>query len=168
MWPCPVLSLKQGITAHKALRRKEVTTMELKEKVAYIKGLMEGMEFDTSTKEGKLLAAVVDTLDAMAAEVETIDEDVSQLFDEVDAVSEDLEEVEDYLFEDEDSDEDYADEYEAGLYEITCPNCGEVVCVDEDMLSSDDLTCPSCGTKFEVDFSEDEADAEEASEEENE
>ena len=51
--------------------------------------------------------------------------------------------------------EDYADEYEAGLYEITCPNCGEVVCVDEDMLASDDLTCPSCGTKFEVDFSED-------------
>ena len=29
--------------------------MELKEKVAYIKGMMEGMEFDTATKEGKLL-----------------------------------------------------------------------------------------------------------------
>ena len=28
--------------------------MELKEKVAYIKGMMEGMEFDTATKEGKL------------------------------------------------------------------------------------------------------------------
>lgn len=144
--------------------------MELKEKVAYIKGLMEGMEFDTSTKEGKLLAAVVDTLDAMAAEVETIDEDVSQLFDEVDAVSEDLEDVENYLFDDDEDgdDEDYADEYEAGLYEITCPNCGEVVCVDEDMLSSDDLTCPSCGTKFEVDFSEDEAGGEEADEPEEE
>ena len=30
------------------------------------------------------------------------------------------------------------------------------------MLASDDLTCPSCGTKFEVDFSEDDADSEEA------
>ena len=118
--------------------------MELKEKVAYIKGLMEGMEYDVSTKEGKLMAAVVETLDMMAAKVE------------------DLEDVEDYLFDDEDEDdEDYADEYEAGLYEITCPNCGEVVCVDEDMLASDDLTCPSCGTKFEVDFSEDDADGEE-------
>ena len=126
--------------------------MELKEKVAYIKGLMEGMEYDVSTQEGKL----------MAAKVEEIDTDVDQLFDEVDAVSEDLEDVEDYLFDDEDEDdEDYADEYEAGLYEITCPNCGEVVCVDEDMLASDDLTCPSCGTKFEVDFSEDDADGEE-------
>ena len=60
--------------------------------------------------------------------------------------------------------EDYADEYEAGLYEITCPNCGEVVCVDEDMLASDDLTCPNCGTKFEVDFSEDEPEGEETAE----
>ena len=136
--------------------------MELKEKVAYLKGLMEGMEYDVSTKEGKLMAAVVETLDAMAAKVEEIDTDVDQLFDEVDAVSEDLEDVEDYLFDGEDGDEeDYADEYEAGLYEITCPNCGEVVCVDEDMLASDDLTCPNCGTKFEVDFSEDEPEGEE-------
>ena len=125
--------------------------MELKEKVAYLKGLMEGMEYDVSTKEGKLMAAVVETLDAMAARVE--------------AVSEDLEDVEDYLFDGEDGDEeDYADEYEAGLYEITCPNCGEVVCVDEDMLASDDLTCPNCGTKFEVDFSEDEPEGEETAE----
>ena len=64
--------------------------MELKEKVAYLKGLMEGMEYDVSTKEGKLMAAVVETLDAMAARVEEIDTDVDQLFDEVDAVSEDL------------------------------------------------------------------------------
>ncbi|MFQ9678936.1 MAG: CD1247 N-terminal domain-containing protein [Ruthenibacterium lactatiformans] len=68
--------------------------MELKEKVAYIKGMMEGMEFDTATKEGKLLAAVVDVLEEMAKEVTNIDEDVDTLYDEVDAMSEDLEDVE--------------------------------------------------------------------------
>ena len=57
--------------------------MELKEKVAYIKGMMEGMEFDTATKEGKLLAAVVDVLEEMAKEVTNIDEDVDTLYDEV-------------------------------------------------------------------------------------
>ena len=67
--------------------------MELKEKVAYIKGMMEGMEFDTATKEGKLLAAVVDVLEEMAKEVTNIDEDVDTLYDEVDAMSEDLEDV---------------------------------------------------------------------------
>ena len=38
------------------------------------------------------------------------------------------------------------------MYEITCPACGETVCVDEDLLLSEDLACPACGEKFEVDF----------------
>ena len=102
--------------------------MELKEKVAYIKGMMEGMEFDTATKEGKLLAAVVDVLEEMAKEVTNIDEDVDTLYDEVDAMSEDLEDVENFLFDEDGGDEDeddYDEEYEAGLYEITCPQCGK-------------------------------------------
>ena len=131
--------------------------MELKEKVAYIKGLMEGMKFDTETNEGKLLTAIVGVLGDMAAEVTDMDEDVNELYNAVDALSEDLEDVEDYLFDEDDDDLD--DElYEDGLYEITCPNCGEVVCVDEDMLADDNLACPNCGTKFEVDFSDDEED----------
>lgn len=131
--------------------------MELKEKVAYIKGLMEGMDFDATTKEGKLLAAVVDALAEMANTVTDIDDDLDTLYDEVDAMSEDLEDVENFVFDedpDEDDDEDYGDEFEDGLYEITCPQCGEVVCVDEEMLESDDLACPNCGTKFEIDFSD--------------
>ena len=36
------------------------------EKVAYLKGLFEGMEIDESTKEGKLLKAVVDVLGELA------------------------------------------------------------------------------------------------------
>lgn len=141
--------------------------MELKEKVAFIKGLMEGMEFDVTTKEGKILNAVVELLDQMADSVVQIDEDVDQLYDEVDALSEDLEDVESCVYGDEDDDEDeddYDEEYEAGLYEITCPNCGEVVCVDEDMLADENLACPNCGTKFEVDFSEEEDAAEESEE----
>ena len=80
--------------------------MELKEKVAYIKGMMEGMEFDATTKEGKVLAAVVDVLEEMAKDVTNIDEDVDTLYDEVDAMSEDLEDVENFLFDEEDEDED--------------------------------------------------------------
>lgn len=128
--------------------------MEMNEKVAYIKGLMEGMELDVTTKEGKVLAAVVDVLTDVTDKLLTLDEEVGDLFDEVDAVSEDLTDVEDYLFDDEDDDED--ETCEDGLYEITCPSCGEVVCVDEDMLADDDLACPNCNTKFEVDFSDDE------------
>ena len=35
--------------------------MEITEKVAYLKGLAEGMELDTDKKVGKLLAAIIDT-----------------------------------------------------------------------------------------------------------
>ncbi len=130
--------------------------MELKEKVAYIKGLMEGMEFDATTKEGKLTAAIVDALEEMANTVTDIDDDLDTLYDEVDAMSEDLEDVENFVFDEDEDDEDEEDyDDEEGLYEITCPQCGEVVCVDEDMLENDDLACPNCGTKFEIDFSSD-------------
>ena len=61
--------------------------MELKEKVAYIKGLMEGMKFDTETNEGKLLTAIVGVLGDMAAEVTDMDEDVNELYNAVDALS---------------------------------------------------------------------------------
>lgn len=130
--------------------------MELKEKVAYIKGMMNGMQFEANTNESKLLTAIVDVLEDMAKCVTEIDEDMDTLYDEVDAMSEDLEDVENYVFdEDDDDEEDEEPDFDENQYEIVCPQCGEVVCVDEEMLESDDLSCPNCGTKFEVDFSED-------------
>lgn len=44
--------------------------MEITEKVAYLKGLAEGMELDTEKKEGKLLAAIIDVLDDIALEID--------------------------------------------------------------------------------------------------
>ena len=136
--------------------------MELNEKVAYIMGLMDGLELDLTTKEGKVLAAVVEALEATAKKVSSMDEEVGDLYDEVDAISEDLSNVEDYIWDDgeeeeDDEDEEEPEEYEDGLYEITCPACGEVVCVDEEMLTDENLACPNCGTKFEVDFGDEEA-----------
>ncbi|MBQ3008063.1 MAG: hypothetical protein IJD80_00615, partial [Oscillospiraceae bacterium] len=66
-------------------------------------------------------------------------------------------------------DEDLTDLYdeENPLYEITCPNCNEVVCMDEDMLFSPDCACPNCGTSFEIEFDE-ECDCEECAEEDEE
>ena len=37
--------------------------MEISQKVAYLKGLAEGLALDTETKEGKLIAAIIDVLD---------------------------------------------------------------------------------------------------------
>ena len=37
--------------------------MEISEKVAYLKGLAEGLQLDGETKEGKVLLAIIDVLD---------------------------------------------------------------------------------------------------------
>ncbi|MDD3428842.1 MAG: hypothetical protein PHG02_02405 [Oscillospiraceae bacterium] len=134
--------------------------MNLTEKAAYIKGLAEGLDLDSTTKEGKVLTALLELCTDMAQQVTDIDSDVDSICDELEAIDADLTDIEDVLFEtDEDEDED-AEEFDGGLYEITCPNCGDVVCVDEDMLEDDNLACPACGTKFEIDFDLDDEETE--------
>ena len=41
----------------------------LTDKVSYIRGLMEGMKFDTESDQGKLLDKIVELLDDMAEEI---------------------------------------------------------------------------------------------------
>ncbi|MEF9866355.1 MAG: hypothetical protein RR576_06870 [Oscillospiraceae bacterium] len=130
--------------------------MNLTEKTAYIKGLMDGLELDAGKKETKVLNAILDVLTDLTNDVSDMEEDVSQLYDEIDAMDEDMDDLENYVFGDEeDEDDDEDEEYDDGLFEITCPNCGEVVCVDEEMLTDENLACPNCATKFEIDFGED-------------
>ncbi len=125
--------------------------MEISEKVAYLKGLAEGLALDTETKEGKLIAAIIDVLDEMSIRFEDIDDNLVDLEDGLDAVSDDLSEVEEALYEmDEDDEELDDDEY----FETTCPVCEEEIVFDEDTLESGEICCPNCGEKLEFDLSD--------------
>ena len=53
--------------------------MEILEKVAYMKGLAEGLSLDTKTKEGKLLTVMMDILEDMALELEDLFEEQAEL-----------------------------------------------------------------------------------------
>lgn len=128
--------------------------MNLTEKAAYLKGLMEGLDLDASKKEVKVLNAMYDLLDDLALTVTDLDSDIDQVYDELDAIDEDLSDIEDVVF-DEDEDECDCDCCDGDTYELTCPACGATVEVDEDTLLSDDFRCPACGEKFEIDFDED-------------
>ena len=135
--------------------------MEITEKVAYLKGLAEGMELDTEKKEGKLLSAIIDVLEDIALELEDIHDETSELADGLDAVSDDLEDVEDVVFGEEDEDEDDEDSeyYEDDLdededcYATTCPTCEETIYFDESVLEDGQVICPNCGEKLEFDTS---------------
>ena len=86
--------------------------MGISEKIAYLKGLMEGMNVDTESNEGKLFAAVVDVLDEIALEVEDLTDEVMELGDGLDVISDDLSDVEDIVYDEWDDDDDDDDEHE--------------------------------------------------------
>ena len=123
--------------------------MEITEKVAYLKGLMEGMKIDTETNEGKILSAMVDILEDIGLELE----------DGLDVVSDDLEDIEDIVY-DEDDEESFDDEYyeddaeeDEDCYATTCPTCEETIYFDESVLEDGEVICPNCGEKLEFDMS---------------
>jgi len=122
--------------------------MEITEKVAYIKGLVDGLGIDDSTKEGKVLLAVVNVLDDIAMSVSDLEDGVDLLGGQLDHLDEDVEEIYEDLYGDDDEDDDYDGE----LYEVTCPTCGDTICVDEDMLDDGEIDCPNCEESLEFDL----------------
>ena len=140
--------------------------MELKEKCAYIKGLMDGLELDASTKEGKVLNAMMELLTELTSTVVALDDEMDQVYDELDAIDEDMDELETFVYgEEEDEDDEDDEECEEACYELTCPNCGEVTVVDEETLMSEEISCASCGAAFDIEFGTCDGDCEACAEE---
>ena len=135
--------------------------MELMEKVSYLKGLVDMAEFDPASKETKVLNAMIAVMDELAKTVQSLSEANDQLCDVIESIDEDLSQVEEDLYGDEDEDEEDEggdfdiedDEDDDGdLYEVTCPSCGEVFDVDEFMLGEGEINCPNCGERLEFDL----------------
>lgn len=125
--------------------------MDICEKVAYIKGLAEGLNLDEDTKEGKILAAVIDVLGDITEEICDIEDGCDELMEQIDAVDEDLSGVEELVYGDDDCcDCDDCDDDD--LYEVECPSCHDTIYLDEDMLCEGGITCPNCGENLEFDF----------------
>ena len=119
--------------------------MGISEKVAYLKGLAEGLKLDAESNEGKLFSAIIDVLDDMAEKFADIEDELCDVEDGLDAVSDDLSEVEESLYELEDEDEDEwdDDEDEEDCFMTTCPECEEEVYFDESILEDGEVVCPN-------------------------
>lgn len=134
--------------------------MTITEKVAYLKGLIEGMEFEENSREGKLLKSVMDILSDLATSVEDLEDYTAELTEQVDAIDEDLDSLESDFYEewDEDDDEcccgDEDEDWDGEFYDVTCPNCNEEFSVDEETLMEGSIDCPNCGEHLEFDIDE--------------
>lgn len=128
--------------------------MTVSEKVAYLKGMMEGMKFDAESDEAKLIRFMAEILEDMASEIQDTQDEVADINEYLEAMDEDLTNVEDVLF-DEDDECDCCDCDEEDCdcccgedaYEVTCPECKNIV-VFEEAPEGESVICPSCGKEI--------------------
>lgn len=120
----------------------------INDRVAYLKGLAEGMKLSDETNEGKLLLKMLDVLEGMAEEITTLRADHDELDEYVESIDDDLADMEEYLFDDDDEDyEDDDDEDEDDQMVVyNCPHCGNEVTFEVDGFDfEEDNLCPNCG-----------------------
>ena len=79
--------------------------MKLTEKIAYMKGLLDGMELDGSTKEGKAILQMADVMEEMGVYIDDLQSQVDELTELCDLLDHDLGEVETDLYCDDDDDD---------------------------------------------------------------
>ena len=118
------------------------------EKVAYIKGLLQGMKLKDEDPYKELFLNIVDVLDDLAAAVADVEDNITELDEYIQEVDEDLEAVEEFL--DEECDPCEEDDY----YTIVCPTCGEEFSVDDEVAEQGEINCPNCGEELEFDLND--------------
>ena len=158
--------------------------MTISEKSAYLKGLMDGLQLNTETSEGKMIAAIVDLLGDVTKRLTDVEETTIAISDELDEIEEDLDAIEDFIMDEDDDDYDYDDEddddyeydddddddefddeeseegFEFGyedttIYEVVCA-CGNIIDFDEETLEKGSIICPACGETLEFTTEDDE------------
>ncbi len=138
--------------------------MTLNEKVAYIKGLADGMKLDLEKPGNKIINEMLNLLEDMAVAVTSTEDLYDELSLQVDEIDEDLASLEsDYYVCDCDCDDcdddcdccdcDDVDDDELPDYEVVCPECDAKILVDEDTLLEGEISCPNCDNILEFDFS---------------
>ena len=159
---------------------RRVNQLTASEKVAYLKGLAEGLGINNGTPEGKLMLAIIDVIDGIAADVEDLEANTAELAGTIDGLSQDIAYVEDLAisgidkedecdfdecdgdFEDCDGDVECSGECaacggcaeEEQEYEVSCPKCGEVITVYKSDLEFGSILCPSCNSELEFELEE--------------
>ncbi len=118
---------------------------DLRERVAYLQGLVDGLKLEEGNDESRILKMVVDV--------------IADLTDEMDILQISLEDLEDYvdtfddeIFEDDEldfDDDDYfcLEDDDIEYVEIECPQCHDIICFESEIIDDEDVievTCPNC------------------------
>lgn len=135
---------------------------KLTDRASYLKGLAAGMKLNMDKDSNKLLLEMLDVMQEMTVEMEHMTEAHQELDEYVESIDDDLADLEETLFGDEEDfdeeddedecscghchgeDEEMEDEEELISYE--CPSCGhEIVFNTSSVDFGEDYRCPACG-----------------------
>ena len=134
----------------------------LGKKVGYLKGLMEGMDIDAGSTNGKLVAGIVDLISELSDRVEAMDEMLDDLNDYVESIDDDLAELEGERRDDDDfnimddDDEDFDDAFGDGEDKLHLLRPSEEGAAEEKSEDAEDAApdalagklCPKCSRMF--------------------
>ena len=147
---------------------------KLTDRISYLKGMAAGMKLNMDKDANKLLLEMLAAMGEMAEEMETMTEAHNDLNEYVESIDDDLADLEETLFgEDEEHDPDCdceecmadeddeadEDELDDDLILYACPHCGnEIEFSASDVDFDEDYLCPECNKPI---FPEVEEDGEE-------
>jgi hypothetical protein len=102
--------------------------MDLREKVAYLRGLADGFDLKSGSKKDRVMVEVLEVLSLFADKIERVSDECEELSSYIDSMDEDLAEMEDRIYADE------LDEYDdlEGFSEL------------DDLDDDDDIDCFDC------------------------
>ncbi|MBO4836455.1 MAG: AraC family transcriptional regulator [Clostridia bacterium] len=121
----------------------------INDRVAFLKGLAEGMKLSDETNEGKLLLKMLDVLESMAEEITSLRTDYDEMQEYVESIDDDLADMEEYLFDEENEDgydDDEDEDEDDDVITYNCPHCGNEVTFEVDGFDfEEENLCPACG-----------------------
>ena len=141
--------------------------MSAREKIAYLKGLLDGLGPAKDEGQNKIFGAMVDALEALSLEVDEHEELLEEqrelyedLADDCALLDEDLDSMErvfaEFMGEGDDDDEDDDDDddddvdFDESYISVCCPSCAYVFYYQPEEYEGDEkLVCPGCGKEFE-------------------
>ncbi len=102
--------------------------MTINEKASYIKGLADGMKFDTTTDTGRLISEMLGLMEEMALSISDLEDANARLEAYIDEIDHDLADVEEELYGDDDC----------------CCDDDDCYCDDDCCCCDDDDDCCCC------------------------
>ena len=127
--------------------------MTISEKVAYIRGLYDGLGLDGGKSgEARILSEVLDVLGQVGSRMDGMDAATDRLFEELDELRDSVADLESAVFDEDDGDFEDGGDTDEDFFEIPCPTCGEDLVVDDEALAAGVVDCPACGGKFALSF----------------